>query len=154
MSQRVPIDKAAAAHRAELRKIRRVLGQHHMRESLDFCYTEAVELSPVDTGKARFGITPTMGRPVALHHADQDSFPKPGRERLPRRREILPGQHGFVTYHAEDSRGVFDYAGIMLEDGYSPQAPQGVLGPTVKKFERNRRQISNRATRKAKRDLR
>ncbi len=146
MTRRVPLKDTAKAMKADvlelLGEFERYLKFHALREA----YEHSQTIGPRDTGKATYGLNPSAVRPVPLMHEDRPAFPTPGAERLlPLLPQLDPGVHAYLTYHALDSRGEFDYAGIMLENGWSKQAPFGVLAPTKKHVEARAPQIAREA---------
>lgn len=132
MTRRVPFRDTAKAMLKLQREVVESLEVNLMWHALRVAYEYSLQIAPVDTGKARSSLNPSAREPVILEIADRPAFPAPGAERLLAVRvQLRPGDHTYLVFYALDSRGVFDYAGIMLEEGYSPQAPNGVLRPTA-----------------------
>lgn len=150
-TKRVPMTHVAAALESEARIAVGILNRNIIGGALEFAFLHAVDLAPVKTGAARYGVNPSLNSPRTVGHPP-GKYSKPGRDRLPTRRSISRGAHAYLTFHAEN-RG-FDYAGIKLEDGYSPQAPQGVIGPTVRALENASDRILEEAVRETEREIR
>lgn len=145
MTIRVPFRDTAKGLLRLVKKQAEVLEGAMVFHALDTAYEHATGIAPVLTGKARYGLNPTAGRPMALNHTD-GTYPKPGPERmLPLRESFGNGVHGFLVFHAHDKAGVFDYAGKKLDKGFSPKAPFGVLGPTKAHVDSQGPAISARA---------
>ena len=134
------------------------LSRHTVFRAVENTDRHARQLSPVAAkagGTARWGVNPSFGRPMVSGARQPGPRADPGTMRINRiKGKNKIGDHGFVTYHALDKQGVFDYAGLKLEDGYSPQAPQGVLGPSLNNTIRNRQRIIRKSIGDAQRELR
>lgn len=125
------------------------LSRHTVFRTVENADRHARRISPVAAragGTARWGINPSFRRPKSSGARQPGPKADPGSARINRLRgKNKIADHGYLTFSALDKRGVFDYAGIMLEDGYSPQAPRGVLGPSLE----NTLRVKNRLIRKA-----
>lgn len=158
MTRTVPPERFAAELPKFYREVIMVLEAGVKFRALEAAFEFAVRKAPKDTVKATFGLNPTWGRPEALMHGDRPAFPIPGAERTePLRRTVRFGESGFLTFHALDSKGVYDYAGNdagrSLENGWSAQARDGVIGPTRRHIESNVGRITAEGVRDAVREL-
>lgn len=154
----VPPEAFGRELRDHLREVIMVLEGAVKFKVLEEAFEFSVRKAPKETVKATFGLNPTWGEPRALLHADRPAFPIPGAERTePLRRTVKFGESGYLTFHSLDTKGVYDYAGNdtgrSLENGWSAQARDGVIGPTKRHVESRSKRLAAEGVRDAIRQL-
>lgn len=144
----VPIDQLGQAMAAEATELLDIFEKELKAEALGEVQEVAVEEATKHTitGRARYGLFPWRGRrPKARGHRG-GPFPKPPRseaERIGRAAER--GEPVGLTFHAQDDRADYDYAGLFLEARY------GILAAAERHLSRAAPTVTAKAARRAER---